>query len=289
MIASDVRFLRQIADLLPSDAPPRLISEYVQGRRIMPSGTPFPGPWDNSRTPYWVEIMDSMSPFSPIRHGVLMKPRKMGATAIAENIAAYWVDANPTALEYTTATDDLAQDWSTKRWEHVVDSLGFRHKLVAQTNAEEPPHRGQRFQEGVHGRLLRHHLPLLHGRPASGRLPRADQRRDRRRRPDPVTAVRGAGWRSSTATSPLGRAGEDLRLQLPHHRGALRDQPRVQPRRLPQVPRPLPTLRGPRPDPHLPARPAHGPVHQGARLPGAGGHRRQRRLRHQGHLPAEAT
>jgi phage terminase large subunit GpA-like protein len=80
--------------------------------------------------------MDSMSPFSPIRHGVLMKPRKMGATALAECIAAYWVDANPTALEYTTATDDLALDWSTKRWEHVVDSLGFRHKLVAQTIAK---------------------------------------------------------------------------------------------------------------------------------------------------------
>jgi phage terminase large subunit GpA-like protein len=136
MIASDVRYFRQIADLLPADPPPRLISEYVQGRRIMPSGTPFPGPWDNARTPYWVEIMDSMSPFSHIRHGVLMKPRKMGATALAECIAAYWVDANPTALEYTTATDELAQDWSTKRWEHVVDSLGFRHKLVAQTIAK---------------------------------------------------------------------------------------------------------------------------------------------------------
>jgi phage terminase large subunit GpA-like protein len=144
MIASDVQFFRQVINLLPADLPPRLISEYVQGRRIMPSGTPFPGRWDNSLTPYWIEVMDSMSPFSPIRHGVLMKPRKMGATAVAENVAAYWVDANPTAVEYTTATDDLAEDWSTKRWDAVVDSLGFRHKFVAQTNVAKSRRTGDK-------------------------------------------------------------------------------------------------------------------------------------------------
>ncbi len=144
MIATDLQFFRQVADLLPDNAPPTLISEYVQGRRLMPSGTPFEGAWDNSRTPYWVEIMDSMSPFSPIRHGVLMKPRKMGATAAAENICAYWVDANPSSVEYTTATDDLAEDWSTKRWEHVVDSLGFRYKIVAQTNVRKTRRTGDK-------------------------------------------------------------------------------------------------------------------------------------------------
>ncbi|MBE3063633.1 MAG: phage terminase large subunit family protein [Spirochaetes bacterium] len=134
MTHTDREFFRKELALLPSDLPPRLISEYVQGRRIMPPDTPFPGYWDNRRTPYLVEIMDDMSPFSPITHSITMKARKLGVTAAAENVVAYWVDANPTAVEYVTATDELAEAWSTRRWDPVVDSLGFRHKMAAQTN-----------------------------------------------------------------------------------------------------------------------------------------------------------
>ena len=70
MTPSDAAFFARAIKRRPSAAPPRLISDYIEGRRIMPSNTPFPGPWQNARTPYWVEIMNSMSPFSPIQHGV---------------------------------------------------------------------------------------------------------------------------------------------------------------------------------------------------------------------------
>jgi len=134
MTRTDREFFRKELELLPDDAPPRLISEYVQGRRIMPPDTPFPGYWSNARTPYLIELMDDMSPYSPVQHSITMKARKLGCTAAAENVVAYWVDANPTAVEYVTATDELAEDWSTRRWDPVVDSLGFRHKMAAQTN-----------------------------------------------------------------------------------------------------------------------------------------------------------
>ena len=121
-------------DLMPLDSPPNLISEYVQGRRIMPTDTPFPGYWNNRRTPYLVEIMDDLSPYSPIQISVTMKSRKLGVTAAAENVCAYWMDASPTRVEYVTATADLAEDWATKRLEPVIDSLGFRHKMIASIN-----------------------------------------------------------------------------------------------------------------------------------------------------------
>jgi phage terminase large subunit GpA-like protein len=144
MTTTDRAFFRDMFDLLPDSVPPRLISEYVDGRRILPPSTPFPGYWQTSRTEFSREIMDDMSPYSPITHSVTMKARKLGITAAAEAVIGYWVDANPTAVEYVTATDELAEDWSTRRWEPLVDSMGFRNKIAAQVNSAKSRRTGDR-------------------------------------------------------------------------------------------------------------------------------------------------
>jgi phage terminase large subunit GpA-like protein len=135
MIAHDVQFFREMNALLPNNPPPRLISEYVEGRRNLPTNTPFPGLWRNARAPYLVEIMDNMSPYSPVQFQAIMKPRKVGMTTCAENVVGYWLDANPTEILYITASDDLALDWATKKLPPVIDSLGFRHKITASTES----------------------------------------------------------------------------------------------------------------------------------------------------------
>lgn len=128
-MTTDATWFRQQIARLPDDVPPRLISEYVQGRRVMPGDTPFPGLWDNARTPYLVEIQDDMSPYSPIQHSITMKARKLGMTAASENVVCYWLFANPTAVEYVTATDELAKSWAAQRLEPVINSMGYRGML----------------------------------------------------------------------------------------------------------------------------------------------------------------
>jgi phage terminase large subunit GpA-like protein len=155
MNSSDRSFFRKEVDLLPDHAPARLISEFVQGRRVMPPDTPFPGYWDNSRTPYLVEIMDDLSPFSPVQHSITMKARKLGVTAAAENVVGYWCFENPTACEYVTATDELAEDWSTRRFDAMVDSMGFRHLIASQTNEAKSRRTGDKvFKKEVVGGYL---------------------------------------------------------------------------------------------------------------------------------------
>jgi phage terminase large subunit GpA-like protein len=135
MIAHDIEFLRQMNSLLPDNPPPRLISEYVEGRRNLPTSTPFPGLWRNSRAPYLVEIMDNMSPYSSVQVQAIMKPRKVGLTTCAENVVGYWLDANPTEILYVTASDDLAFNWATMKLPPLIDSLGFRDKITASTES----------------------------------------------------------------------------------------------------------------------------------------------------------
>jgi phage terminase large subunit GpA-like protein len=130
---NDFEFLESENNKKPVIPPPNLISEYIDGFRIMPPGTPFPGPVDINKTAYVIEIMDCMAPSSPIREVDVMKGAQTGLTWTAENICAYWMDANPTEILYCSATDALLDKWARKRLEPLIDSIGMRNKISAQT------------------------------------------------------------------------------------------------------------------------------------------------------------
>lgn len=139
---TDERWLEGQVALFPTKPPQRLISDYVENRRIMPE--PIPGPWRNAYTPYLVEVMDDLSPYSSVQHEVLMCAAQIGKTAAAENVAAYWMDENPTAVLFVSGTEDLAEKWATQRLEPMIDSLGFRHKIGATHNAPKSRRSGDK-------------------------------------------------------------------------------------------------------------------------------------------------
>lgn len=138
MIDSATDFLDGLVDQMPCKPPMRLISEYIEGRRMLPSGTPFPGIWQNARTPYMVEPMDTMAPYSGITEMWMKKGAQIGATAaILENLLAYYMDEYPAEILFISATDDALEKWSTKRLGPVIDSCGFRHKIADQNVGNE--------------------------------------------------------------------------------------------------------------------------------------------------------
>ena len=130
---SDIEFLLEENAKKPTEPPKPLISEYIEGHRVMPPGTPFPGFWENSRTPYLVEPMDNMSPYVPVMYTSVMKGVQVGCTAgCGENVIGYWMDECPSSILYVTATDSLLEKWGAKRLEPLIDSIGMRKKIYAQ-------------------------------------------------------------------------------------------------------------------------------------------------------------
>lgn len=129
---SDVGFLIEMNESRPTEPPPEFISEYIHGRRILPPGSPMPGPMDVGYTPYFIEVMDAMGPYSGVSIISVCKGVQIGATAnCAENVIAYYMDVNPAEIAYFSATDGLLEKW-TKRLEFVIDSCGFRGKISVQ-------------------------------------------------------------------------------------------------------------------------------------------------------------
>lgn len=140
----DAKKLRRLWSAIWPPRPSLTVSQYAEARRVLPPGTPFPGPWSNARTPYLVEPMDNMSPSSPIQRTVIAKGAQLGFTAAAENVTAYWMDASPAEILFVSATEELLRKWVTKRLEPVIDSCNFRSKIAAQNEVQQKRRTGDR-------------------------------------------------------------------------------------------------------------------------------------------------
>jgi phage terminase large subunit GpA-like protein len=76
-------------------------------------------------------MMDDMSPSSPIRREANMKAAQMGATAVMENVTAFYMGACPADILYISATEKLLLKWAEKRLEPLIDSCGIRELIVS--------------------------------------------------------------------------------------------------------------------------------------------------------------
>ena len=131
-MTTDHQFLRQLNTNKPTEPPPEFISDYIDGRRILPPGSPRPGIFDINVIPAMIEPMNNMGPYSGINRTTMMKGVQIAATTyLAENVIAYYMDPNPAEILYCTATNALLEKW-TKRLEPLIDSCGFRDKISAQ-------------------------------------------------------------------------------------------------------------------------------------------------------------
>jgi phage terminase large subunit GpA-like protein len=125
--------IQGLIDGLPSMIPDIKVSEFAEQYRVLPRGTPYPGPWRNARTPYLTEIMDELSATSKTQEVVFMKGAQLGATAgPIENFVGYVIKCVPAPILFVTANQDLLSKWTTKRLGPLLMSCGLDGKIEAQ-------------------------------------------------------------------------------------------------------------------------------------------------------------
>lgn len=102
---------------------PRLsVSEWADRNRTMPAkGTAHPGPWRTSRTPYLREIMECLSPSSPVEWVVFMKGARIGATEAGNNWIGYVIDQAPGPMLVCLPSLVLAQRFSRQSIKPLVE------------------------------------------------------------------------------------------------------------------------------------------------------------------------
>jgi phage terminase large subunit GpA-like protein len=130
-LESDLDFLDTLTDSITCDPPPSDIAAWAEARRLM--GPPLPGPYSLELTPFWREVLEEFSPYSPIQSDAIMKSAQTAGTTTAENIIAFYVGAVPSAIMYVSATDESLEDWSKTRLDPLLDSCGLRALIAPQS------------------------------------------------------------------------------------------------------------------------------------------------------------
>ena len=100
------------------------VSEWADQKRILPAkATKEAGRWRTARTPYLQEIMDCLSPSSPVEQVVFMKGAQVGGTECGNNWLGYVIDHTPGPMMYVLPTLDLAKRTSKQRIAPMIDEM----------------------------------------------------------------------------------------------------------------------------------------------------------------------
>lgn len=99
------------------------ISQWADdNRRLTSESSAEPGRWSTDRTPYLREIMDSLSPMSPITEVILAKGVQLGATESGLNMAGCYMDIDPCPIMYVMPTIEMAKAISESRVDPMIEN-----------------------------------------------------------------------------------------------------------------------------------------------------------------------
>ena len=107
------------------------VSEWADRHRVLSQrAASEPGRWRTSRTPYLKEIMDCLSPASPVNRVVFMKGSQVGGTECGNNWIGYVIHQAPGPMMAVAPTVELAKRNSKQRIEpQIEDSPVLRDRV----------------------------------------------------------------------------------------------------------------------------------------------------------------
>lgn len=112
-----------------------LPSEWNEKNRILTvEYSPKPGVFSYDETPYWRDVINSLSADSEINEISIMKGAQMGATvAILEAYLGYRIDVAPCPILYTSADNEQAQDNMSSRIDSMIKTTNIGSKIKPTT------------------------------------------------------------------------------------------------------------------------------------------------------------
>ena len=99
------------------------VSEWADNHRMLSSvASSEPGPWRTSRTPYLKEVMDCLSPSSPVERVVAMFASQTGKTEAGLNWIGHVIHHVPGPMLMVQPTVEMAKRYSKQRIAPLIDA-----------------------------------------------------------------------------------------------------------------------------------------------------------------------
>jgi phage terminase large subunit GpA-like protein len=130
-------FLRSLSDGLTPD-PAMTVAEWADTYRILSGrAAAEAGKYRTSRTPYMREIMENLSPSSPVERIVFMKAAQTGATEAGNNFIGFVIHQAPGPILAVQPTVELAKRNSQQRIDPLIDDSEALRKIVAPARSRD--------------------------------------------------------------------------------------------------------------------------------------------------------
>ncbi|WP_019561422.1 phage terminase large subunit family protein [Caldimonas manganoxidans] len=114
------------------------VSEWADRHRVLGSrASAEPGRWRTRRTPYLREIMDCLSPTSPIERVVFMKAAQLGATEMGSNWIGYVIHHAPGPMMAVWPTVEMAKRASKQRIDPLIEESPVLCELIAPARSRD--------------------------------------------------------------------------------------------------------------------------------------------------------
>jgi phage terminase large subunit GpA-like protein len=95
------------------------------------------GPWRTERTPYLREIMDCLSPSSPVERTVFMKGAQIGGTECGNNWIGYVIHQAPGPMMAIQPTVEMAKRNSKQRIDPLIEESEVLRALVSDPRSRD--------------------------------------------------------------------------------------------------------------------------------------------------------
>jgi phage terminase large subunit GpA-like protein len=114
------------------------VAEWSDVHRFLASSASAePGPWRTERTPYLREIMDCLSPQSPVEKVIFMKGAQIGGTEAGNNWIGYVIHHTPGPMLAVQPTLDMSKRWSKQRVAPLIESSPVLRDRVKEARAKD--------------------------------------------------------------------------------------------------------------------------------------------------------
>ncbi len=114
------------------------VSEWADRHRMLSSkASAEPGRWRTSRTPYLKDIMDCLSPTSPVERVVFMKAAQLGATEMGSNWIGYVIHHAPGPMMAVWPTVEMAKRNSKQRIDPLIEESAALAELIAPARSRD--------------------------------------------------------------------------------------------------------------------------------------------------------
>lgn len=117
--------------------PDILVSEWADQFRIVGKPSPEPGPWRTDRVPYMREIMDCMSPSSPVQVAALMKAAQGAGSESALNMAGCWMHRYPDSMMIVQPTVGTGKKFVRTRLDRMIESTPVLRAIVEKAGSRK--------------------------------------------------------------------------------------------------------------------------------------------------------